>query len=279
MTLTEKYRPKTLGEVRGQDHIVRSLARFAASPSPKAFILHGASGTGKTSIGLALARGLGVDVDKGAWGGLHEIPSGECTAETIRELFNTTLRYSSWHGSGWKVVLVNEADNMSDKASYIWLDVLEKLPSKVVVVFTSNDAGKFSSRFKSRCECYRVNSAANGKDLADSTCEAAAQQLIDDIWLAELGHNHSPRLAELEGWNDGGNVNFRGVVQALEPRIREQGEIDAASKPVKKPCIRVELPAAKPARMRVELHAATLHDPNRGTCPVYPHGSFERSGN
>lgn len=229
--LTEKYRPKSVADIKGQDNIVKALSRFAKSPTPKAFLFCGPSGCGKTSAAIALARELGCDVDKREWGGLHEIASGECTAENVRELFGTTMRYSSWHGSGWKVCVVNEADNMSDKASYIWLDVLEKLPAKVVVVFTTNDAGKLSSRFKSRCECHRFNAAAKGEDLADTAAEDAAQALIDEIWQAELGHNHSPRLAELDGWLDDGNVNFRAVVQALEIRIREQADIEQSKRP------------------------------------------------
>jgi DNA polymerase III delta prime subunit len=232
--LTEKYRPQTLKDIRGQDLIIKSLARFVAAPAPKAFLFHGPSGCGKSSAALALARELGCDVEKREWGGLHEIASGECTAESVRELFGTTMRYSTWHGSGWKVCIVNEADNMSDKAGYIWLDVLEKLPARTVVVFTTNDAGKLSSRFKSRCACFRFNASAKGQDLADTGAEDAAQRLIDEIWQAELGHNHAPRLAELENWLDEGNVNFRAVVQSLEERIAAQAEIDKAARQPKK---------------------------------------------
>lgn len=271
--LTEKYRPKALNQIRGQDFIVKSLSIFAKNPAPKAFLFSGPSGCGKTSAAYALARELGCDVDKKEWGGLHEIASGECTAENIREMFNTTMRFSTWHGSGWKVVIVNEADNMSDKAGFLWLDILEKLPAHVVVVFTTNDATKFKGRFASRCERYRFNCAAKGADLIDTSAELAAQALIDDVWQTELGHNHSPKLAELDGWLEDGNVNFRAVIQALEPRIRVQREIDGeaqaasdsihkicgippapACQPTKKPCIRVALPV-KAAPVRVAIPA------------------------
>jgi DNA polymerase III delta prime subunit len=42
-------------------------------------------------------------------------------------------------GSGWKVVIINEADRMTPQAEVMWLDGLEKLPAKTVVVFTTNN--------------------------------------------------------------------------------------------------------------------------------------------
>lgn len=148
------------------------------------------------------------------------------TAETVRELFKTTMNYSTWHGSGWRVVIANEADNMSDKAAFIWLDVLEHLPAKCVVVFTTNDPEKLPSRFRQRCECHTFKTPVRGFEEPASPAEIAAQALIDDVWRAELGHNHSPALAELDGWREGGNVSFRAVLAALDPLIRCQRDID-----------------------------------------------------
>lgn len=260
MTLTEKYRPQTLADIRGQDMITKSLEIYARNPSPKAFLLAGPSGCGKTSTAYALARAIGCDTAKGEFGGLYEIASGDCTAESVRGLFNTSLQYHTWTGSGWKVLIVNEADNMTDKAAFIWLDVLEKLPAKVVVVFTTNDASKFSSRFKSRCECYTFKAKARSDKAANLTAEIAAQKLVDDIWQAELGHNHAPRLAELDDWNDDGNVNFRAVVQALEPRIRLQREADQ-SQPARPPA-----PAPAPAGKLASVVHAGASEP----APVAP---------
>ena len=241
MKLTDKYRPQRLADLRGQAGVVRGLAGFVRRPASSAFIFDGTPGTGKTSAALALARELGVDVDKREWGGLHEVASGELTAETVRELFGTTLRYTSWHGSGWKVVVCNEADNMSDKAAFLFLDVLEHLPAKVVVIFTTNAIDKLPRRLRERCECHTFASRVSPE------AEAEAQALIDHVWTMELGHNHSPRLADLTGWKEGGAVSFRGVVRALEPLIRAElpgyGTVPAPA----------PAPLAKAARIRLVL--------------------------
>lgn len=243
MNLCEKYRPKSLVEIRGQVATVSALASFVKAPVPCAFIFSGAPGTGKTSAALALAGHLGCDVAKNEWGGVHQIASGELTAENVREMFNTTLRYAPWHGSGWKVLICNEADNMSDKAAFIFLDVLEKMPTKTVVVFTTNSVDKLSKRFRERCEHHSFRAD-------DST---AAQSLIDHIWTAELGHNHSPKVAELSGI-DAGEISFRAVIRAIEPAIRAE----LASRPTVMPIMPVRTPGlvrvtvpAKPAPVRV----------------------------
>ena len=229
LSITEKYRPQTLGQIRGNEMIVRMLKSFVKNPVSKAFLLSGPPGCGKTSAAYAIARELGCDFECGGpkeCGGIFEIASGEMTADTVREMFKTTLAYRPFYGSGWKVVIANEADKMSAKASEIWLDVLEHLPAKTVVVFSTNDVRGLESRFRQRCECHAFKTPVRGFDQPESAAEIAAQGLIDDVWQSELGHNHSPRLADLDGWNDGGHISFRSVLSALDPLIRAQREID-----------------------------------------------------
>jgi replication-associated recombination protein RarA len=228
LSLTEKYRPKTLAAMRGNPLIVRMLALFVKNPCSKAFLLSGPAGTGKTSAAYAMAGDLGCDftATPKECGGIFEIASGELTADNVREMFRTSLAYRPFYGSGWKVLIANEADNMSNQAQFVLLDILENLPPKTVVVFTTNEPEKLPARFRQRCECHTFKTPARGFEEPATPSEIAAQALIDDVWRAELGHNHSPSLQDLDGWKDGGNISFRSVLAALEPMIRAQREID-----------------------------------------------------
>src|SRR6185437_11909889 len=153
LSLVAKYRPVRLGEVLGQPDVVDALRAFVDRPYSCALLFHGASGTGKTSAAHALARELGVAVADREMGGLFEIASGAQSTEAVKRLLEL-LRYRPLCGSGWKGVLVNECDRMALPAETLWLDALENLPPRTVVVFSTNDPGRLSRRFRDRCQEY-----------------------------------------------------------------------------------------------------------------------------
>ena len=62
MLWTEKYRPSKLGEVVGQEHFVMDATTWAVSKEMPNLLIYGGSGTGKTTVALALANSvLGKD--------------------------------------------------------------------------------------------------------------------------------------------------------------------------------------------------------------------------
>ena len=214
--LVEKYRPWTLAGLWGQPKVVAALDRFARNPCSTAFIFEGETGCGKTTAALALARAVGCDVDAGEWGGVWEIASGEQSADTVREMARR-MHLMPLQGSGWKVVIVNEADRMCRPAEVIWLDVLEHLPRRSVVVFTTNDPDLLSARFRDRCTRLEFRS--------DAACMAApARDLLLGIWRAETGEE--PDLLAVEKMVHAsqveGQISMRRAVQMLAAALLER---------------------------------------------------------
>ena len=207
--LTEKYRPLALDAIWGQDAAVKVLRKFAADPYPAAFMFEGETGTGKTSAAMALAAALGCDLTQRPpeFGGVHSIASGEQTADTVRET-RRQMWLTPFCGSGWKVFIVNESDRMALPAETIWLDVLESLPPRTVVIFTTNYAGKLSQRFKDRCARLYFESDA-------ATLRPAAERLVSAIWKAETGKacNSTWAGAVVEAAQVDDTLSFRRVVQ------------------------------------------------------------------
>jgi ATPase family associated with various cellular activities (AAA) len=246
LALTEKYRPRTLGEIRGQDEIVEQLTAFVERPYSTAFVFAGGTGTGKTSAALALARDLGVDVEELEWGGLYQIGAGEQIAENVREVVRKTRTSSMGSKSGWRVLIVSEADRMSQASEYLWLDELEQLAGKTVVIFTTNHPEKMSARILHRCEMMEFCGDAMALQLD-------AQGLVNDVWYAETGRTDAPRVEALRGAMDDGELSFRAAVQALTPMIRKaRARMVAATAPAAPQGTAQPAPvqAAEPARRR-----------------------------
>ena len=217
-SMVERYRPTALDALWGQERVVKVLRAFAASPSPSAFIFEGATGTGKTSAALALAAALGCDLEQSDFGGVQTIASGEQNADAVRDTFRSAS-LCPMYGSGWKVVIVNEADRMGLPAETIWLDRLEALPRRTVIVFTTNSLERMSQRFIDRCTLLKFESQA--KALKPAMIEFARA-----VWQAETGRElPGGRAAELvERSVVDGELSFRRVVQTVAMAIAEAGE-------------------------------------------------------
>ncbi|MFB6281412.1 MAG: replication factor C large subunit [Haloferacaceae archaeon] len=112
MDWTEKHRPSTLAEVRGNDKARDALREWAETwdDHREAVVLHGAPGVGKTSAAHALANDMG-------WETVELNASDRRTADEIdrfagRAARNATLGGAASGDDGRQLVIVDEADNL-----------------------------------------------------------------------------------------------------------------------------------------------------------------------
>lgn len=189
--------------------VVAHLQEFAGNPYPMAWLFEGETGTGKTTAAMALAAELGCDIDQQELGGVHVIASGEQTADAVRQTCRQ-MHLTPLYGSGWQVVIVNEVDRMSPQAETVWLDRLEQLPRRAVVVFSTNHPDRLSQRFRDRCTRLRFESAKGKLSLA-------AYSLCCAIWRQE--RRDEPDMSVIarvvEDATEGGRLSLRRVVQVL----------------------------------------------------------------
>jgi hypothetical protein len=216
--LLARHKPARLSDIHGQATIVRSLSAFAAAPYSNAFIFAGSSGVGKTATAWALANELGCDPD---WGGVVEIPSGTQDGRAVEDLLRR-MHLRPMGGSGWKVVIINEADRMTPQAEVMWLDGLEKLPTKTVVVFTTNNLHKLTDRFIRRCEVQRFD--ATSDDFRDGMVDVVRQ-----VWKRETGTDLDTIPQDLGKFERAGDEYSIGLaLQQIAPYLRTGDPLPAS---------------------------------------------------
>jgi replication factor C subunit 2/4 len=200
-SLSEKYRPRALRDFVGLEKPKKVLAKFADSPFPNAaFLFVGPSGTGKTSMALALCEAIR--------GELHHIPSQNCNVATLEDVVRQCWyvpRSNTLH-----VVLVDEADQMTPAAQLAFLSKLDgtAFPPQTVFIFTANDTERLQDRFLSRCMVLNFSS----QGLAKPTAE-----LLERIWVAEAGETaEKPNFLRMV--QDSKN-NVRDAVNSLQVEL------------------------------------------------------------
>jgi replication factor C large subunit len=113
MDWTEKYRPSSLSELRGNDKARDALKEWAETwdDHREAVILHGSPGVGKTSAAHALASDMG-------WPTIEFNASDTRTKDVIERVAGEAAKSGTLTagGSGRRVVIMDEADNIHGNA-------------------------------------------------------------------------------------------------------------------------------------------------------------------
>ncbi len=147
MDLVEKYRPRTLSEVRGNHKALEELRKWALNwPSDKsAALLYGRPGTGKTSAAVALANDMG-------WQLLELNASDKRTQGMITETAGKASKNASLlHAK--KLILLDEIDNLHGTSDRGGAKAVTELVKKTrePVILTANDLYGVSSTLRRYC--------------------------------------------------------------------------------------------------------------------------------
>ena len=172
--IARKYRPQTFGDMVGQQHVTRTIANAIESNRvAHAYIFSGVRGVGKTTAARVLAKAL--NCAKGATAepdntcdSCREISAGtsldvlEIDAasnrgiDQIREL-REMVRYAP-ASSRYKVVILDEAHQLTDEASNALLKTLEEPPERVVFILATTRAEDLAETIKSRAQLFQFRS-------------------------------------------------------------------------------------------------------------------------
>ncbi|UXO93780.1 putative DNA polymerase III subunit gamma and tau [Pseudanabaena phage Pan1] len=190
-TLHTKYRPTTLEDVVGQDHIKAGLAAVLAEGKQQAFLFEGPSGTGKTTLARICAKALGAVED------IIEVDAASNTGVDDMRNVSSRAYYASLDG-GAKAFIIDECHRLSKQAWESLLKAIEEPPPGVFWFFCTTEGNKVLPTIRTRCVTYTLKEVAY-RPLLKLLSRVAEAEGIDvpeavlDVAAAEA--NGSPRQA------------------------------------------------------------------------------------
>ena len=149
----EKYRPKTLDDMVNQKEIVERLKSFVKSRNVPHCIFAGPPGTGKTTAALCLAKDLYGDAYRERLMELNA--SDERGINVVRETVKTFARVRSIGEIPFKIMILDEADNMTSDAQQALRRTMERYTETCRFIMCANYSGKIIEPIQSRCAPFR----------------------------------------------------------------------------------------------------------------------------
>lgn len=168
LVLYRKYRPQTFKEFIGQENIVKIIQNEISSDDiSHAYLFSGHRGTGKTTLARLFAKSINCLDRKGSepcnkCAACLEINTGraidiiEIDAASNRGIdeirgIKESIKFSPTFLK-YKVLILDEAHQLSKDAANALLKMLEEPPSYAVFILATTEAHKMISTISSRCQ-------------------------------------------------------------------------------------------------------------------------------
>ena len=152
----EKYRPKTLSEVVGNNEIISTLKDLSRESNFPNLILSGPPGCGKTTSILALCREtLGEHFSNAT---IELNASDERGIDVVREKIKIFAeRLVRLPPGKHKVVILDEADSLTSAAQQALRMIISNYSATTRFVFSCNNSNKIIEPIQSRCGMLRFS--------------------------------------------------------------------------------------------------------------------------
>lgn len=152
----EKYRPKTLPKIHNQEGIVNRLKRFVETKTIPHCLFVGPPGTGKTTAALCLAHDMfGANFHEA----FMELNASDARGiDVIRTTVKQFARMASISGLPFKILVLDEADNMTNDAQHAMRRTMERYTQTCRFILCANYPGRIIEPIQSRCAVFRFTS-------------------------------------------------------------------------------------------------------------------------
>ena len=151
LPLIEKYRAKSLSDIKGQDLVIQEMQTFFMTfPKKRALILNGPVGTGKTSMVIALAKEYNLE--------LFELNASDLrNRSSLEAVLKPSTQQQSLFKKG-KIILMDEADGItaSDRGGFPELLVLIDKTSFPIIITANDIWHKKFNLLRKKCQMINI---------------------------------------------------------------------------------------------------------------------------
>lgn len=143
----EKYRPESLSEYIGNDHLKSKFTQYLQSGDIPHLLFYGKAGTGKTTLAKIIVKNIECDY-------LYLNASDERNIDTVRDKIKVFA--SSVGFKPLKVVILDESDYLTPISQAALRNVMETFSQHTRFILTCNYVERIIDPIQSRCQSYNI---------------------------------------------------------------------------------------------------------------------------
>ncbi len=150
---TEKYRPNTFEEVKGQKKIVKRVKAFVDKKNLPHLLFAGPAGIGKTTLSLVIAKQL---FGEGWRNNFLELnASDERGIDIVRGSIKDFARTRAMGNVPFKIIYLDECDSLTKEAQQALRRTMENFSGSCRFILSCNFSSKIIDPIQSRCTVFR----------------------------------------------------------------------------------------------------------------------------
>lgn len=150
---TEKYRPKTFSDIKGQQEIVKRVQAFVEQKNMPHLLFAGPAGIGKTSLSLIIAKTL---FGEGWRTNFLELnASDERGIDVVRNKVKNFARTRAIGDVPFKIIYLDECDALTKEAQQALRRTMENYTQTCRFILAANYSSKIIDPIQSRCAVFK----------------------------------------------------------------------------------------------------------------------------